>query len=287
MIALIDAHVHFWCAPRRHAFALVKRVPLLDRDFMPPDLVAAARASHIRSAVLVQADRADEETDWMLTRFADEGRVGAVVGWLDFADPAASARVEALAGRPKLRGVRAMPPAGAALSGWLGSSVALSAMRALARAGLSLELTLDPEQLDMVPALRAACPELELMLSHGARPRTQAAPDPLWRAGLSRAAAAGGVHCKLSGLVERAGFAWSAAGLLPFTAEILEAFGPDRVLFASNWPVLGVAANHDAWTGAVAAHFDALGLGESARRAVFRGNAERFYRIAPGSGNGG
>lgn len=155
------------------------------------------------------------------------------------------------------------------------------------RALIDLDLTFDalgfPHHLDSFLTLLTRYPELRVAIDHCMKPRVrdrQAGQDAFsaWAAGMTRLAQETRACCKLSGLVTEADEGWNLDDLRPFAAHVLAAFGPDRVMWGSDWPVCRLRASYDAWRAAAEAL--TAELDAAARAQVFGGTAARFYRLA-------
>ncbi|MFG2225769.1 amidohydrolase family protein [Streptomyces sp. NPDC048644] len=272
----IDAHHHLWNLGRRPQ-------PWMDgpwadpirRDFTLPDLAPQLAAHGIEGTVLVQSSSSYEETAELLAVAAGEGPVRGVVGWADLTDPALGEVPAALG--PGLVGIRHQvqdePD-----PDWLTRPDVLRGLRTLAAAGLVYDLLVTPRELPAALAAARAVPELSFVLDHAGKPPVARGARLPWADHLTAIARLPNVSCKLSGLVTEADWTtWRPEPLLPYARHVLDAFGPGRVLFGSDWPVCTLAARYD----------DVVALAESAtghltaaeRAAVFGGTAARVYGI--------
>ncbi|MHB1305190.1 MAG: amidohydrolase family protein [Acidiphilium sp.] len=269
----IDAHMHLW------------RVARGDYGWMTPDLsicrdydLAEARATArgVDGAVLIQAAPTEAETAFLLdiARRAD-GFVKAVVGWADLAAPDAPARVAALARDPLLRGLRPMlqdiddPD-------WILRADVARGLAAMERAGLSLDLLVRPEHLPRCLALARRHPGLAMVIDHAAKPDIAGGGFAPWLDALAPLADATGLVCKLSGLATEAAPGAPIEDMLPYARAVLALFGPDRIVWGSDWPVLTLAATYAEWQAASLALVREAA--PDAEDAIFGGNAIRFYR---------
>ena len=277
----IDAHHHYW-EPRRGDYHWMEAGdPVLDRRYGPADLAPALERHGIEATVVVQAAPSVEETEYLLG-IADATRsAAAVVGWVDFEALEHRRHLERLARHPKLAGVRPMiqdlPD-----PDWMLRGDVQWAYQALIDLDLAFDALGFPLHLDNFLTLFRRYPDLRVVIDHCMKPRIRDHPaDPAafdeWAAKTSRLAEETSAFCKLSGLVTEAGEEWTAADLRPFSDHVLSAFGPERVMWGSDWPVCRRRATYDAWREAA----DALTgpLDAAGRDAVFGGTAARFYRI--------
>ncbi|GEL45608.1 amidohydrolase [Cellulomonas hominis] len=289
MRTVVDSHVHHW-DPERLAYPWLDEFTRLRRPYLPEHLAADAAGLGVAGVVHVQADcRPDQalaEVDLVAALDAPVPVLG-VVAYAGVERGAAVAdELAALTERPLVRGIRRSTQNEP--DGVLGSAAYRDGLVEVARAGLTADLCVRAAQLpEVVAALRDVLdrePGLRVVLDHAGKPsiaddvtgtgRTRAA----WRADLADLAALPGVVCKASGLVTEADWdAWTPGQVLPYLADVLDVFGPGRVLFGSDWPVLTLAADYPRWLALVAGAVEPLG--DAALDAVLAGNAVRTYRL--------
>ena len=279
----IDAHHHYW-EPRRGDYGwLDPGDPVLGRRFGPRDLAPCLRRHGIEATVLVQAAETVEETEYLLG-IADATDSAAVVGWVDFEKPEHRRHLERLARHPKFAGVRPMIQDIPDVD-WMLRDDVQWAYEAVIDVDLAFDALGFPPHLEIFLTLFRRYPDLRVVIDHCMKPRirdhrTEPAAFHDWADRMSRLAEETSAVCKLSGLVTEAGEDWTVADLRPFTDHVLSAFGPERVMWGSDWPVCLRRATYDAWWEAsqvLTSHLD-----EAARDAVFGGTAARFYRIETG-----
>ena len=281
----IDAHHHYW-EPRRGDYGWMEPGdPVLDRHYGPADLAPCLRQHGIEATVAVQAAPTVEETEYLLGIADATGSTAAVVGWVDFEGPEHHRDIERLARHPRLAGVRPMVQDIPDVN-WMLRDDVQWAYRAVIDTDLAFDALGFPSHLDNFLTIFRRYPDLRAVVDHCMKPRirdhgTEPAAFEEWARKMSRLADETGVFCKLSGLVTEANEDWTVADLRPFTDHVLSAFGPERVMWGSDWPVCRRRATYEAWWEAA----DALTghLGEAARNAIFGGTAARFYRIETGS----
>jgi L-fuconolactonase len=272
----IDAHQHFWRLARGDYGWLTPAQGPIYRDFDPADLAPLLRRCGIDATVLVQAAPTVAETRYLLEVAAACPFVAGVVGWAPLDDPDGPAAIEALAADPRLKGLRPMihdlpDPA------WMLGPALVPALRALSAHGLAFDALVRPVHLLPLRRLLDRHPDLRVVIDHGAKP--EIARDGLrpWAEAMRGLARDTGAWVKLSGLVTEDGPQWSVARLRPYVEVLLEAFGPGRILFGSDWPVVTLQASYAEWVAAV----DALlhGLDPGARGAILGENARTVYRL--------
>ncbi|MHB8687221.1 MAG: amidohydrolase family protein [Candidatus Dormibacteraceae bacterium] len=289
----IDAHHHLWDAKRRFPVsgswflgALTygwneAGVPALDRSFLDSDLAPLLDRAGIARTVVIQAIHGTGETEWLLEVAAQQPRIVGVVGWVELAQPAELVQrdIETLAS-PYLVGIRHLvqfekDPA------WLLRPDVLAGLKVVAKMGLRYDLLVAPAQLNCLPELAMRIPELPMVLDHlGKPPIREGAIEP-WRSQIKAAADNPRLHCKLSGMVTEADHKrWQPAELRPYVEVAMEAFGAERVMFGSDWPVCTLAATYEEVLEATSQNLqDILGGAPAVWQAVFRDNAERFYGL--------
>lgn len=272
----IDAHQHFWRLAERGGAWPPSDLAAIYRDFLPESLAPLLDRHAVGATVLVQSLASEAETLQLLDLAQRHAFVAAVVGWTDLKDPAAPARIAALAVHPKLRGLRPMLQS-LADDGWIDDPALAPAIAAMQRHRLSFDALVLPRHLPALLAFAERFPALPIVIDHCAKPGiAQGVMDP-WRGDIARLAALPQVHCKLSGLVTEAQPGWQLGDLQPYVRHVLDVFGPARVMWGSDWPVLNLASDYAAWITAceaALAHLD-----EPARAAIFGLNAQSFYRI--------
>jgi len=270
----IDAHQHFWSLARGDYGWLDHAPPQLQRDFAPGDLEPLLRAQGITGTILVQAAPTEGETDFLLDIARGWPLACGVVGWAPLDDAGAPAAIARLAREPLLVGLRPMlhdleDPR------WVLRPRVLQALRAMAEAGLVFDALVRPVHLPHVHRLAIEVPDLKIVIDHAAKPRIADQVQEPWRSDIERLAALPRVSCKLSGLLTEAGADLRAERLRPYVDHVLRCFGPRRVLWGSDWPVLTLAASYGRWcelTTQWLAH-----LAEPERALIWSGNAAAVY----------
>lgn len=274
----VDAHQHFWRIGEPGRDWPPPALATLYRDFTPGDLAPLLQAHGIERSVLVQSlpDEADALALLELANAHDF--IGAVVGWTDLKAPDAPQRIAALASRPKLRGLRPMLQ-DALDDTWLDDPVLAPAVHAMITRGLAFDALVRPRQLPALLRFAQRYPELAIVVDHAAKPDIAAGAVEPWRSNMRELARLPNVVCKLSGLVTEAAPGWQASDLRPYVAHLLACFGPARLLWGSDWPVLNLAADYARWLATGEALLAELELDDDARACVFGLNACRFYRL--------
>ena len=273
---MIDAHQHYWHPGRGDYGWMPPDDPVLARPYGPADLAPALAKAGIERTVLVQAAPSVAETEYMLGIADATPSVAAVVGWVDFERAEERATLQRLAGHPALRGVRPMIQ-DIADDDWMLRADVAWGFDALAEAGLRLDALGFPRHLGRFERLLDRHPDLRVVVDHAMKPRIASGEGfEDWAAGMTRLAERGAC-CKLSGLVTEASEGWDAEDLRPYAEHVLGAFGPERVMWGSDWPVCRLRATYAEWLEAARALTSELSEADRAR--VFGGTAAAFYGI--------
>jgi L-fuconolactonase len=279
----VDAHHHLWDPARRTYPWMDDSVAAIRRPFGVEDLDAAAGPHGFGQTVVVQAVSSVEETRELLAVAAASDRVAGVVGWVDLTDPEAAATLTALRGGPggeALVGIRHQvhdePD-----PGWLLRDQVLAGLAAVAATGLAYDLLVRERELPAARAVAERLPQLTLVVDHLAKPRVREGVMAPWAGELAALARHPNVAAKVSGLVTESDWdAWTPAQLAPYVRHAAEVFGPERLLFGSDWPVCLLAATYAEVVAAAEETLEEAGLGAAERAAVFGANARRLYGLA-------
>lgn len=276
----IDAHQHFWQPARGDYFWMPKDHPILSRPYLPADLAPDLAACGIDATILIQAAASVAESDYMLGLADASPFIAGVVGWVDFDRPDDRETLRRLAGHPKFKGVRPMIQDIADDNWMLGEGIQWG-FRALADLGLTFDALGFPRHLPNFLTILKRHPDLKVVIDHGMKPQI-ASPDPAafaqWADGIARIAGETAAFCKLSGLLTEAGPGWSVERLQPYADHILRCFGPERVMWGSDWPVCRLGAEYADWYHAARQLTD--GLGAQAEARIFGGTAAEFYGLS-------
>jgi L-fuconolactonase len=281
----IDAHQHVWDLSGRDQPWLDEPANRpLRRSFGLTELAPQAAAAGVTSTVLVQALASAAETQELLELAAREPLVAGVVGWIDMGRPGVRDRIAALQAGPGgdlLVGVRHLVQSEPDPD-WLTRPAVLKGLREIGSAGLSYDLLTLPAQLPAARRAASSVPELRFVLDHLSKPEIRRQRWQPWADEIAALASYPNVACKLSGLVTQVDQStWSVAELRPYAEHALDTFGPDRVMFGSDWPVCTLAASY-AEVAEVALTLTSR-LSATERSDVFAGAAARAYRLPSSS----
>lgn len=273
----IDAHHHFWkYDPIEYAW-IDDRMAAIRRDFLPEDLLKVARAAGIDGVVSVQARQSLEETDWLLHLANHNELIKGVVGWIDLVSPHVTAQIEMYSRQPKFKSVRHVVQ-GEPDEQFILRSDFNRGVGELKRYGLAYDILIFERQLPQTIRFVDRHPEQLFVLDHIAKPRIKERRFEPWKTNLRELAKRQNVFCKLSGMVTEADYAtWAESSLREYFAIVLEAFGPERVMFGSDWPVCLVACEYGRWHALVGQFISELSNAEQAR--ILGGTAMKAYQL--------
>lgn len=273
----IDTHQHFWAYSSEQYSWIGPELACLQRDFGPEDLEPLLQQSKIDGTVLVEARGALSETERLLTIASEMKLALGVVGWVPLAEPGVEAHLERYTDHPKFRGVRHAIGAESDPD-YLFGEVFNRGVRALKRFGLSYDLCFWPGLLDRAIRFVDQHPDQIMILDHCAKPFIADGKMSPWREEIKRLAERPNVYCKLSGLATEATSSLWQEQIPQYLDVVLEAFGPSRLLFGSDWPVCTLATEYAGWCNAIESWLKPLSEGERAR--IWSGTAVEVYRLS-------
>lgn len=272
----IDAHQHFWeFDPIRDAW-ITNDMAVLRRDFLPTDLQPLLQANGFDGCVAVQADQSEEETVFLLGHAARNAFVRGVVGWIDLRANDLEARLEKWSDERKLCGFRHI------LQGeepeFMLERHFLRGLSILGKAGYTYDILVFPRHLNAVEKMLGMLDNQLFVIDHIAKPYIRAGLIEDWERDIRKVAQFPNVYCKVSGLVTEASLTdWKPEELYPYLEVVLDAFGPDRLMYGSDWPVCLLAAGYEQQLEVVESFFSRLSAGE--RRRIEGLNAMDFYQL--------
>lgn len=277
----IDSHHHFWNPDARdYTWMAGEALAPIRQRFGPDDLRPHLQNAGIEGTVLVQTVASVAETEEFLTIAHTTDFVKGVVGWVDLKDRLVDDALDAVLARPDagyLKGIRHQAH-DEADEDWLTRPDVIAGVAACGARGLVQDLLVKEPQLPAAITLVDILEEAPFVLDHIAKPRIAAGEMEPWRALIGELARRANVTCKLSGMVTEATWdGWQIDDLKPYVDFVLEAFGPQRVMFGSDWPVCLLAGTYDQVVDAATVLTDGLTADEKAQ--VFGGNAVRVYNL--------
>jgi len=273
----IDAHQHFWrYTPEEYGW-IDEAMQAIRANFLPENLLPVLSANGIDGTVVVQARQVLEETRWLLQLAGQYEQIKGVVGWVPLSHPDVADLLGEFSQDPHFKGVRHVVQAETDPA-FLDGPGFNAGLRAATKLGLSYDLLIVAGQLPAAIKLVDRHPQQLFVLDHLAKPEIHGAPPAMWCQNLRQLALRPNVTCKLSGLVtEVPGWKWTPELLRPYVEVVLEAFGPRRLMFGSDWPVCLVASTYAQWMEFVRRGTESLSLDERDR--LFGGTAAETYRL--------
>ncbi|MEO6715409.1 MAG: amidohydrolase family protein [Mycobacteriales bacterium] len=278
--ARIDAHHHIWDLTAVELDWMTEDMSALHRNFGMDDMQRASAETGIQGSVLVQLVADGAETESLLTVAQEVSAVLGVVGWVDLTRPDISeelARLAEVPGGGWLCGVR-HPVQDEPDPDWLRRPDVLRGLRALGKANLAFDLLTLPHQLAAATAAARDAPETTFVLDHLSKPRIPEDHGGPWAEAVTALAECPNVSGKIAGLATQADWdRWSIEQIRPYVDIAFSAFGPDRLMFGSDWPVCLLATSYAGWVAAVEGLTG--GFTESESDSLWRGTATRAYRL--------
>ena len=275
----IDAHHHLWTLARGDYGWLTPALAPIHRDFSLSDLTPHLAVADIQGTILVQAAPTEAETMFLLDIAAKAQVVRGVVGWTDFDAADGGVRIDALAARKLLVGLRPMvqdiPD-----DDWLLRPALAPLLAAMARNRLVFDALVLPRHLPRLLRLVDDHPDVQFVLDHCAKPRLATGEMANWHRDVALLAERPNIVCKLSGLATEAAVGWQIADLRIAVDHVVACFGTHRLLWGSDWPVVNLAGGYKKWFAA--AETLLAGLSADEKAAIFGGNAARIYLSSRG-----
>lgn len=274
---VLDSHHHLWRYSTKEYGWISDEMSVIARDFTAADLRAVAEPAGVVGSVAVQARQTVEETDALLAAADDDGFVRGVVGWAPLADPAVGETLDRWADRPKLRGLRHVvqdePD-----DDFLDGDEFNRGVAEVLRRDLTYDLLIFARQLPAALRFVDRHPEGRIVLDHIAKPSIAAGQIEPWKAQITELAKRPNVTCKVSGVVTEADWSgWTPEGIRPYLDAALDAFGPERLMYGSDWPVCLLATEYRRWFDVVADWASAFS--DSEQRSFYAGAATAAYQL--------
>jgi L-fuconolactonase len=274
---IIDSHQHFWQVGRFDYPWMSPELGVLYRDYLPETLEPILTERGVAKTILVQASNSLAETDWLLSLAEQYPFIAGVVGWVDLTDPGIARDLEVFKSNSKFKGVRHLVESEPE-EDWLAQPEVIRGLQTLEQNDVAFDLLVHTRHLKHVKTVAEACPRLRLVVDHMAKPPIASGELAEWADALRTVAVFPNVSCKLSGLVTEANHtSWRKEDLRPYVEQALEFFGPERMLFGSDWPVCLLAASY----AQVLDAFQSLlrDLSDEERAMICSGNTMKFYRL--------
>ena len=273
----IDAHQHFWIYnPAEYAW-IDQSMAILERDFLPEDLLPELKKSCFQGSIAVQARQTPEETRWLLELADKSPNILGVVGWVDLRGRECRSQLQAFSANPKLVGIRHIVQSEAD-DYFLLRPDFLEGIALLEEFDLAYDILIYSRHLPVAAEFVERFPRHRFVLDHLAKPPIRSGEIESWARGIRRIASFPNVYSKLSGLITEADWrGWRAEDIAPYLQVAFEAFGGTRLMTGSDWPVCLVAGSYHRTMEVVQNYLQ--GHSAETREAVLGGNAQRFWRL--------
>jgi L-fuconolactonase len=276
---IIDAHQHFWQLdlPFDYGWLLEPIHAPIGRDFLPGDLEIHLQNTGVQKTVFVQTQHNLEENRWALRLATTHNFIAGVVGWVDLASESCEEQLQEFVRHPKFVGVRHITQ-GEPDENFIVRPDIVRGLKILQRYHVPFDLLFFTQHLKHTTTLARMLPSLPMVIDHLSKPKIREGILSEWQQDLRQAAQYPNMFCKLSGMVTEADWRqWKPADLKPYVETALEAFGPERCMFGSDWPVCELAASYEQVFAALNETVGALS--ESEKHMILGETARRFYRL--------
>ncbi|WP_242130875.1 amidohydrolase family protein [Aestuariivivens marinum] len=272
----IDAHQHFWIYdPVRDAW-IDDSMAVIRRDFLPKDLAPILKSNSIDGCVAVQADQSETETNFLLSCAAQNPFIKGVVGWVDLRSEQVEDRLAHFSQSKLFKGVRHIVQAEA--NDFMLGKAFQNGISKLEQFNLTYDILVFPPQLKAAMVLANKFPNQKFVVDHIAKPYIRDGKIEEWKVDMQELAKAENVYCKVSGMVTEANFQhWKKDDFTPYLDVIFEAFGTNRILYGSDWPVCLLAAKYEQQLNIVREYIE--GFSKEEKDNIMGLNAGRFYNL--------
>lgn len=277
IIYKVDAHQHFWnFDPVRDSW-ITNEMSVIQKDFLPQDLKPLLQQNNIDACIAVQADSSEAETNFLIELANENDFIKGVVGWVDLLSGQVKERLENYKQFTKLKGFRYILQ-GQQDRAFMLNPAFINGIKALQDFNFTYDILIFPDQLQYTKNLIAMFPHQKFVIDHLAKPYIKNKKIEEWEKDIKAIAEYKNVSCKISGLVTEADWKhWNKNDFTPYMDVVVNAFGTDRILFGSDWPVCLVAASYAEMLDIVKEYFSSFTKEE--QQQIFGGNAINFYNL--------
>jgi len=277
MIKKIDAHQHFWRYDRVDYSWINKEMAKLKKDFLPDDLFSVLASNGVEGTVAVQALQEEKENTFLLELAEKYPFILGVVGWIDLKSPELAARLSVYDAYKKLKGFRHVLQ-DEQDSEYILNEAFQQGLKTIFDVGYTYDLLVLPHQMKGAIKTVSNFEGGSFVLDHLAKPDIKNGHNEKWKDNIKALGEFPNVYCKLSGMITEAAWnQWEEKQFYPYMDTVMEAFGEDRVMFGSDWPVCKLAGSYEQVIGLVEGYFQ--GHSESTLKKIWQTNAINFYRL--------
>lgn len=273
----IDAHNHFWkFDPVRDSW-ISDDMKVIQKDFLPADLEIILKRNDFDGCVVVQSDQSEEENVFQLKNAEQYDFIKGIVGWVDLQAENVDNRLQYYSQFKKLKGFRHVLQ-GEPVRDLMLKAAFINGISHLNKYNFTYDILIFPDQLQYIPAFVSQFPDQPFVIDHIAKPNIKEQKIDEWKKDIEQVAKFENVYCKISGMVTEADWRnWKKEDFTPYMNVIVEAFGINRIMFGSDWPVCQVAASYEEVVGIVENYFS--GYSKDKQEKIFAANAGRFYNL--------
>lgn len=272
----VDAHQHFWnYDPQRYGW-ITDDMQVLQKSYLPDDLAPLLAKHQLAGCVAVQADQSETETNFLLSLAHQHAFIKGVVGWIDLRAAGLKARLAHYQSFPLLKGFRHLVQGEP--DGFLSDKKFIAGVKLLAQYDYTYDLLVYHHQLPAALAFVNELPQVNIVIDHIAKPSIRTGEKTKWELNMAALSTFPNVYCKVSGMVTEADWQrWKPQDFFPYLDELMETFGPQRLLYGSDWPVCLLASSYQQQYDALQLYINQLSAAE--QHAIMGENAVRFYKL--------
>jgi L-fuconolactonase len=275
-VEAIDAHVHFWKYDKKRYDWIDNNMKILQQDYLPEHFALTAKRNEISGVVAVQAEQSELETHFLIELAKTHPVIHGVVGWVDLQADNVADRLQYFSANTIIKGYRHIVQGEP--DDFLGRENFRRGVRALQPYGYTYDILIYHHQLKPALDFASAFPGMNMVIDHCAKPDVRHKKIDEWKVLMKEMAQLPHVHCKLSGLFTEANWKqWSAGDFYPYLDVVFEAFGTDRLLFGSDWPVMLLSGIYVQWKSLLEKYMEQYP--DEEKEKVFGGNAIQFYNL--------
>ena len=272
----IDTHVHFWKYNKIRDAWITKDMKVLMQDYLPEHLDLAARRNDIKGCVAVQADQSELETHFLVELAKTHSFIQGVVGWVDLQSADIEKRLDYFSQYPIIKGWRHIAQAEA--DNFLLGPKFQHGIAAIGARGYTYDVLIYHYQLKAALELVSQFPNQRFVIDHCAKPNIKRKDIKEWAVLMKEMAKLDNVECKVSGLLTEAEWkAWKPADFYPYLDVVFEAFGTDRLMYGSDWPVILLSGIYVQWKSLLEKYMENFSIEDKEK--VFITNAVKFYKL--------
>lgn len=273
----IDSHQHFWkYDPVRDSW-ITDAMAVIKKDFLPFDLKPVLKENGFEGCVTVQSDQSEAENEFQLNNAELYDFIKGVVGWADLSSPCVEERLEYYSQFEKMKGFRHVLQGEKDRAYMLQPSF-MKGVGLLKKYSFTYDILIFPDQLKYTTDFVKAFPDQPFVIDHIAKPGIKDKKIEEWKKDIEKIASYENVYCKISGMITEADWKkWKKEEIYPYIDTVIEAFGIDRVMFGSDWPVCLVAGSYEKVAGMARDYIASFSKNE--KDLFFGGNAIKFYHL--------